>query len=99
MRFGICTLLLLLVGCNSAPQRGVTNEHALGPGDRLGIVITNRECPDIREVVDASGDISLPLVGKVRVGGMSLKQAAKAVESAYWPSCFREPINVSLLRL
>lgn len=99
MRIGICTLLLLLVGCASAPQRVVTDEHTLGAGDHLRIVITNRECPEIRQVVDTSGDISMPLAGKLHVAGMTLEQAAKTIEAAYWSSgCFGERIRVSLSR-
>ena len=63
------------------------------------IVITNRECPDIREVVDAFGDISMPYVGKLHVAGMTVQQAARTIEAAYFPSCFNDPIRVSLSRL
>lgn len=99
MRLGICTLLLLVIGCTSTPPRVVTDEHPLMVGDRLVIVITNREGPDIREVVDASGNISMPFVGKLQVAGMTMQQAARAIEARYFPSCFREPIRVSLSKL
>ena|SRR6185437_1422569 len=99
MRLGIFALLFLLVGCASAPPRVVTDEHLLGVGDRLVIVIINRESPDIREAVDASGSISMPFVGKLHVAGMDLEQAARTIETAYFPSCFREPIKVRLSKL
>ena len=99
MRLGICTLLMLWVGCASTPQRLGTDDLLLGSGDHLVIVITNRECPDIRGVVDSSGDISMPFVGKLHVAGLTLGQASKTIETAYFPSCFREPIKVSLSKL
>ena len=92
-------LLILLVGCASTPRSVVTDEHPIRAGDRLLIVIANRECPEIREVVDASGDISMPLVGKLHVGDMTLRQASKAIEAAYLPSCVQDQIKVSLCKL
>lgn len=100
MRIGIYTLLLMLVGCASAPQRVLTNRHTLGSGDRLRIVITNRESPEFYQAVDTSGDISMPLAGKLHVSGMTLEEAAKGIEDAYWLSgCWRERIRVSVSKL
>ena len=100
MRSVISLLLILLVGCATAPKHVASDSPTVAPGDHLVIVVTNRECPEIREVVDASGDISLPLAGKRHVGGMTLEQAAKAIEDVYWSSgCFGERIRISLSRL
>ena len=98
MRLAFCTLLVVLVGCTSTPQPAVTDSPAVAPGDRLAIVITNRECPDIHEVVDASGSITMPFVGTLRVAGMTLDQVTETIEAAHWPPCFSEPIRVSLAR-
>ena len=98
MRVAICLFLLFLAGCTSTRQRAAVDSKTLTPGDSLVVVVTNRECPPIRDVVDACGDISMPYVGKLRIAGKTLLQTAETIESAYRPSCglFRDPIKVSV---
>jgi protein involved in polysaccharide export with SLBB domain len=97
---------LLLSGCKmpacggGTPLPGVRSDaHFIKPDDHLNVVIANRECPEIRQVVDVTGHVLMPFAIKLHVAGMTLDQAAKAIEAAYLPSCFREPLKVSVSKL
>ena len=96
MRFAFCTPFLLLFGCASAP---ITSDRPLESGDRITVVFTNRKVPEINQVVDAAGKISMPYLGTVQLEGLTLRDAERAIEKMYLPSCFKEPIRVSLSRL
>lgn len=66
-------------------------------GDCLLLVCTNRQSPEIHQVVDSAGDISLPLVGKLRVAGRTLREVGELVGKAYRPTSPPEPeFSVSL---
>jgi protein involved in polysaccharide export with SLBB domain len=88
----------MLLGCASTPQQS-SDGGPIVAGDRLMIAFTNRDVSHVPDVVDAKGEISLPFAGKLRVAGMSLHQAAQAIQMEYRLSCFRDPIKVSLSRL
>jgi|SRR5687767_6872303 len=104
MRLALCTLILFLLGCASTPPTKTltafqsTSDSQVRSSDHLLIVIKMREALEVRQVVDANGDISIPLVGKLRVAGMSLQAAATAIESAYQPQCFGK-LRISVTRL
>ncbi len=59
---------------------------------------TNRPVPEVCQVVDAAGDISLPVIGKLRVSGMTVSQVERRVEAAYVPNWPPEP-QVSVTRV
>ncbi len=73
--------------------------HPVAAGDRLLVTFSNRDVPAVTAAVDSAGDISMPLVGKLHVAGLTLEQAAHVIESAYYPQCWREPVKVSISRL
>ena len=96
MRTGIFSLLLLWLigGCATQSQQA-----SVRAGDCLLIVCTTRQSPEIRQVVDSGGDISLPLVGKLHVAGMTMREIGEAVGKAYRPTWPPEPeFSVSLCR-
>jgi len=77
-------------------------DYLLGPNDVLEVTVPDlfpgAEVRPSRVQVMASGEISLPLVGRVNVGGMNLSEAQEAITKAYADGIFVEPrINVSLL--
>jgi protein involved in polysaccharide export with SLBB domain len=96
MRTGIFSLLLLslLTGCGTQSQ-----QVSVRSGDCLSIVCTTRQSREIRQVVDPAGDISLPLIGKLHVADMTLREIGESVGRAYHPSWPPEPeFSVSLCR-
>jgi protein involved in polysaccharide export with SLBB domain len=94
MRTGIFSLLLLWLMSGCATQ---SQQVSVRAGDCLLIVCTNRQSPEIRQVVDSAGDITLPLVGTLCVAGMTLRQAGESIGAAYRPSWPPDPkFSVSL---
>jgi polysaccharide biosynthesis/export protein len=64
-----------------ASTRGTMNaEPLIASGDLLKVTVLGAPEADQEVRVSASGDISLPLVGPVHVGGLSARQAELAVE-------------------
>jgi len=52
---------------------GETADYVLGPGDQIGLIVPGLEDQYNEKVfrIDASGDVTLPLVGRVHASGMS----------------------------
>jgi protein involved in polysaccharide export with SLBB domain len=77
-------------------------DYLLGAGDVLNVTIPelfpNSEIRPLEVSVMSSGEVHLPLVGAVRVGGMNLMQAQEAITRAYADGFLNAPkINVALL--
>jgi polysaccharide export outer membrane protein len=73
-------------------------EYKLGPGDRLRISVFGHE--DLSGVfeVDGTGAVSYPLIGNIRVGGMTLSQVEVAVVAALRPDYLKNPrVSVEVL--
>jgi polysaccharide export outer membrane protein len=80
----------------SPPQGNAKNPgKALGRGDRINVFLRGIPKPeDVMEVIDDDGDITLPLVGTVRVAGMSTAVAEKTIMQAYIDGDFYSKITV-----
>jgi len=73
----------------------LTDEYLLGPGDILYVNVSGK--PEFSTIaagkgsrVDGAGNLHLPLVGSVRVAGLTLEQAQVAVRDAF-SSYLKEP--------
>lgn len=67
-------------------------------GDRLMISLRGIPRPeDVSEVVDDDGHINLPLIGLVKIEGISTAEAEKAIQSAYVSGGFYRDINVIIV--
>jgi polysaccharide export outer membrane protein len=68
---------------SSAPAAGpvaAPNDYRIGPGDLLRLDVFGVEALSKRSVrVNASGQISLPLIGVVQAGGLTAEQLAAAI--------------------
>ena len=61
-------------------------EYTVGHGDIVEVAVTpgkGAEIPPVRVRVKSDGTIELPVVGKIKVIGMTLEQAETAVQKAY----------------
>ncbi len=70
----------------TAPPTRVTDDRKLQPGDCLLVTFHRKTLPQPsteRVIVDAAGDITLPLADKVRVSGLTVEEAHKVIEAAY----------------
>ncbi|HEX5220511.1 MAG TPA: polysaccharide biosynthesis/export family protein [Verrucomicrobiae bacterium] len=76
---------LFCCGCASpkTQQRQVGAERTLAPGDCIIVDNAHRQGLETRHVIDAAGDISLSLLGKFHVAGLTLNQAEVGIEKEY----------------
>ncbi len=64
-------------------------------GDGVFVYLKNIPRPeDIREEVDEVGAVTLPLIGKIQVAGMSTSQAEDAIKAAYIDGGYYRKIDV-----
>lgn len=95
MRAIITTLLVLMLAgacatpapLPSAPEdfNVETPEYRLGSADRLRVTVYGEDDLSGEYVVDGTGMVSLPLVGEVSAGGLTLREFQRAAEEAYEP--------------
>lgn len=79
----------------SVTGRVVPVQRVLSRGDR--IMISLRGIPraeEIKNVIDGLGEVTLPLIGQVRVAGLTTSDAERLVESTYVERGFYRNINV-----
>ncbi|MCB1533547.1 MAG: polysaccharide export protein [Rhodoblastus sp.] len=89
-------LATLVSGCATRPYQGelaavAEHPYAVGSGDRLRIIVFGQDSLSNSYSVDASGQISMPLIGLVPVNGMTTEQIQRAVESRLRSGFLREP--------
>mgnify|MGYP000887018157 CR=1 FL=1 len=65
--------------------------YAVGPGDRLRIIVFGQDSLSNSYSVDATGHISMPLIGIVSVNGMSTAGIQRAIEERLRNGYLREP--------
>lgn len=65
-----------------APMRGSTGAYILGPGDRLRIKVYSDADMTGEYEINASGAVSLPLVGDVRASGQTTRQLEQRIAAA-----------------
>jgi len=76
---------------------GWSQEHAIGPGDELDIVVSARPEFSGKIKVRADGSVVLPTAGDlVAVGAMTAGGASEAVASVVYPKYLRERPQVSV---
>lgn len=82
------------VSVNLAPvseeQREVS-EYRLGSGDRLRVIVFGEDTLSGEYTVDGSGAVSLPLIGEVRAGGLTLREFQRAMEASLGEGYLNDP--------
>jgi protein involved in polysaccharide export with SLBB domain len=72
--------------------------YTLGAGDQLRVTVFGHEDLSGEFQVDGSGMIALPLIGNVRAGGLSVREAERAIADELRPDYLRNPrVNVEVL--
>jgi polysaccharide export outer membrane protein len=91
LKSGLMVPMLFLVallspGCTSATA-GLSSvptiqstEHKIEPGDKIRITVHDLQGADGEYIIDQSGIISLPLVEDVKIAGLTLREAERAIE-------------------
>ena len=75
----IATLLWLLFLVQSVPSSSSAQEYLLGEGDLLRITVYENNDLTTEARVGGDGNISFPLIGPVKVGGLTVGQAEKTI--------------------
>lgn len=73
-------------------------EYTLGPGDKLRITV--HESPDLTGefLVSGSGVVSMPLIGDVAAGGLTVRQLADAIAAKLTPDYLKNPrVSIEVL--
>ena len=102
MRRVLPDLLLFLLAasalCASAQDR--QPEYQLGAGDGIRIVVFQNPDLTVETRVTENGTISYPLIGSVRIGGMTIPAAEQAIAKALQGGSFiQQPqVNIALVQ-
>jgi polysaccharide biosynthesis/export protein len=89
-------LMAFAPGCATRPYQSemlATSDqpYAVGSGDRLRIIVFGQDSLSNSYSVDATGHISLPLIGLVPVNGLSTAAIQHAIEERLRNGFLREP--------
>lgn len=69
--------------------------YKVGPGDVLNVTLTTTQAPPFPPAlfrVDRGGNVTLPVIGAVRVADMELEDVERAIRDAYVPKVFGEAV-------
>ncbi len=98
--FGFSLLLSILVfsGCQSSPSRA--SNDALQPGETIWVCNAKHvvKTAFIEARILADGTVTLPLIGAVRLAGLTIPEAERTVQDAYRVSGFYTQLQVRILR-
>lgn len=87
--------LFLLMGAASAQEadNGSAPQYQLGAGDKLRITFFGKHQSDLSGdyEIDGAGLVPMPLVGSIRLGGLTLAEAETAIIRAYQPDYVKNP--------
>lgn len=80
-----------------AAVKAQAEEYPLGPGDIVKVTVYNSPDLTTEAEISQNGTISFPLIGQVKIGGMSRTQAEKAIAQALGKGKFVKNPHVNLL--
>lgn len=81
----------------AAVEAKVAAEYPLGPGDIVKVTVYNSPDLTTEAEISQNGTISFPLIGQVKIGGMSRAEAEKAIAQALGKGRFVKNPHVNLL--
>lgn len=94
MRKFVITAWFLIVSAGALAQAGPSSqpsEYTLGSGDELEVTVFGHADLSGRFVINELGQISLPLVGNVKVGGKSRREAEVMIRNVLRPDYLVNP--------
>ena len=81
-------------------QDGTQTEYQLGSGDKVRITFFGKHTTDLsgEYEIDGRGLVPLPLVGALRLGGLTVAQVEDIIVEAYKPDYVKNPrVNVQVM--
>ncbi|HZP59379.1 MAG TPA: polysaccharide biosynthesis/export family protein [Opitutaceae bacterium] len=93
---GILAAVTARCGDTPVPAATTVASYTLTNTDKLRIAVFQED--DLSSIVriDANGDVNLPLVGEVKVAGLTVSDAQKAIENAYRDGRFLSKPQVTI---
>lgn len=83
-----------LISTNSA-----TSAHRLGTNDKIQIIVYQEDDLDTTVTLDDKGIVMLPLLGKVKLGGLTVEAATEMIQAAYGKDYLVNPeVNIMVLQ-
>lgn len=75
-----------------------TNEYQLGPGDEIEVLVYQE--PELRTIskISQSGQIDLPLIGQIKLEGLTVTEAKLGIESGYKQGYLVKPSVTIMVR-
>ena len=83
---------------DGASPLAIDHTYILGAGDRIQLDVFNVPEYSGEHQILADGSLNLPMLGKVSVGGLSLKQAEDAIATQYTPLVRHSVVTIRLLQ-
>lgn len=80
------------VHSESAPPGSSPLAQRLTPGDRIGIKFFEEEQVSGSYLIDPAGTVTLPIVGAVKVSGLTLEEAQTAIEGVLGNGYYTRPV-------
>lgn len=102
LRFWIAALLALcflgaLPGRAQAQAQGSTKDYVLGAGDVIRVNVYQNQDLTLETRINENGAISYPLLGQVRVGGLSVTAAERSIADGLLKGNFLRQPQVSIM--
>ncbi len=101
MRHLLRFLLLALCLSSASFAQPTKGEHTLGPGDVIRITVYQNPDLALETRLSESGEISFPLIGNVKLGGLTLPQAQNRIAKALLDGKYviRPQVNIQLVQI
>ncbi|MDJ0950968.1 MAG: polysaccharide biosynthesis/export family protein [Alphaproteobacteria bacterium] len=91
-------LVFALAAASASAQQEQSGDYTLGSGDRLRVTVFGQEDMSGEFSVTGAGDISLPFVGKVKAGGLTVTQLETKIVNLLQPDYLKNPrVSVEVL--
>ncbi len=89
--------VLLLAGLSPVHAQGESNDYTLSPGDAIRVQVFQNPDLTLDTRVPESGVISYPLIGAVKVGGVTIAAAERKIADALRTGGFLQRPQVTIL--
>lgn len=80
-------------------EGGISEDYVLGTGDELQVNVFGSATFEVPAQVDGRGELVIPKVGAVKVGGMTLGRARAAVQAKVGQNFSRASVDLAVTRL
>ncbi|MCE1229555.1 MAG: SLBB domain-containing protein [Firmicutes bacterium] len=80
-------------------EGGIAEDYVLGVGDQLQVNVFGSATFEVPAKVDGRGELVIPKVGTVKVGGLSLAKARQAVQAKVGQNFSRATVDLAVTKL